>query len=371
MRARGSLEPWRDEREARQLLGALADALVCESPSFRPSRSVTSPLTDWLGRHDLVAPFYFACESLDPLVAARLRPAALSVAATNRAHFDALERIEAALAAAAIPVVLLKGAALAHSAYGGPSRRPMSDLDLWIGSERIVDAESALRGLGYGQVARPSPGEVQLRPPGRRSGLVELHETAFRGYWVRWTASVDEASVWQRAVPVAPGRAARRLAAEDEVIHLACHLVTNHVAQAPLRGLLDLALVARSRRPDWRVVVERAVRWRVATAVWLALDRAERTIGVPGATSALERLRPPRGRRIALGRLASPRAILGDRGVWHRRPAFPFLCTDRARDAVRFVRRAVWPDRAWLATRYGAGAGRLTHVRALVGSGRV
>jgi hypothetical protein len=341
---------------AREVLAALADALVCDAPSARPRRTVSSSLVEWLLRHDLAAPFYFAFD-VDPEVAARLRPTALSVAATNRAHFEALERIERALAAAAIPFVLLKGAALADSAYGGASRRPMSDLDLWIGSERITAGARVLEGLGYRPVGRPRDGEVQLRPPGRRSGLVELHERAFRGFWIDATASVDETALWRRASPVGPGRAALRLGSEDELLHVACHLVTNHLEQAPLRTLLDLALLTRSRAIDWGVLAERARLWRIATATWLALDLAERSIGLPGAARALEQLRPSRLRRVALGR-----------AIEHAKRALPFACIDRARDAVRFPGRAVWPERSWLVARYGADASRLAHLRALVGA---
>jgi len=364
-----SQAPWRDERDAREFLGRLADALVgVRRPGAAP---LPADLVAWLERHDLAAPVYFSGAVLDADFTARLRPAALSVAASNRAHFEALDRIEQGLAAATIPVVLLKGAALAHAAYGGPSRRPMSDLDLWIGRGRIAEAVSLLRDLGYRE-ERHADGETQLRPALRRGGLVELHESAFRGWWIRWTASVDEAGAWQRATPCAAGRAARRLAPEDEVIQLACHLVTNHVAQAPLRGLLDLALVARSRRPDWAEVADRAARWRLATAVWLALDRAERLIGLPGADAALARLRPSLARRLVLSRVAAPFSILTERSAWTRRPIVPLVCADRVRDAARMVRHAAWPARPWLVARYGArGAGRLAHLRSLVGSGRV
>jgi hypothetical protein len=209
-----------------------------------------------------------------------------------------------------------------------------------------------------------------MRPPGRRRGLVELHTTAFRGAWVRFTAAVDEGAVWRRAERTDPPRAARRLAAEDEILHLACHLVVNHLDQAPLRGLLDIALVARTRKPDWALLAARATEWRIATAVWLALDRSARTYGLPGAERALERLEPSAPRRVALSRLAHPQETLAGRVGAAGRATVPLVCTDRARDALRLAARAAWPDRSWLVSRYGADAGRLAHLRALVGPGR-
>ena len=360
--------PWSDERDAREFLGWLADSLVgaMRSP---PEIDARAQLATWLDGHELAAPAYATIGRTDAELADLLRPAALSTAAWNGAQFDALDRIDRALGTEGIRVVLLKGAALAHAAWGGPGRRPMSDLDLWVGPARVDDAVRVLHGLGYGEPRR-SGDEIQLRPVGWPRGLVELHETAFRGAWVGWTASVDEGEAWHRAGRLDPPRHALRLAAEDEILHLACHLVANHVAQAPLRGLLDIALVARTRKPDWAALVERASRWRIATATWLALDRTERTFGLPGAEATIARLAPSLSRSLALRRVATPGAILARRIGRPTRNVIPLVCTDRARDILRLARRAAWPDRPWIVARYGAGAGRATHLRALLGAGR-
>ncbi len=56
-----------------------------------------------------------------------------STAAHNALLFRELERILAALAAGAeIPVIVLKGAALAQTVYPDPALRPMGDLDLLV-----------------------------------------------------------------------------------------------------------------------------------------------------------------------------------------------------------------------------------------------
>ena len=60
----------------------------------------------------------------------------------------ALGEAAAALAAADVPVMLLKGAALGRLIYGSPAERPMSDLDLLIPAGRVDEGMRALAALG-------------------------------------------------------------------------------------------------------------------------------------------------------------------------------------------------------------------------------
>ena len=109
-------------------------------------------------------------------------------------------------------------------------------------------------------------GEIQLvgRTPG--SGLIELHWGVFAGEWLHRAAAVDDIGIRGRAVSVTiAGRPALMLAPEDAIIQLAAHLAVSHQMAAPgLRGLLDVALLARSQPVDWQAVAERARGWRVA-----------------------------------------------------------------------------------------------------------
>lgn len=64
----------------------------------------------------------------------------------------------AALNAAGVPVLLLKGAALAHTLYAHPAGRPFRDLDLLIRPGQTTAAFATLRQLGYTPTTRnPTP----------------------------------------------------------------------------------------------------------------------------------------------------------------------------------------------------------------------
>jgi hypothetical protein len=341
------------------------------------------PLAEWLVRNDLGGLGYAWALANDRPLARLLKAAAVGGAAGNLAHFASLERIECRFAALRIPMVLLKGAAVASSAYHDPSFRSMTDLDIWVDDEDVPRAVDGIRALGFRQDAglphrpaalqRLSCGELVFRHAGGAHGLVELHYGAFQGWWIQRVACPDKTAVWNRAEPMGPGRHARRLAPEDAILQTAFHVVVNQFGQAPWRGLMDLAVLSRVHDIDWDAVAERARSWRLRTATWLVLDTADRLIGLAGGGPAVAGLKPARGRRAALRSFVTPSALLSGRDLARptRRHAFMLALVDRPRDAARLIGRALWPERWWIAARYGRPVGRVEHLWGLVRRGEV
>ncbi|MBT7067033.1 MAG: nucleotidyltransferase family protein [Verrucomicrobia bacterium] len=112
-----------------------------------------------------------------------LKGLALRHRSANAIRFAELQRILTALHAAQIPVLLLKGAALAHVVYPDPALRPMRDIDLLIHPDVAVEAQSTLASLGY-KVPPAYPGKQLIDhhhlPPCVRvvdglSVCIELH----------------------------------------------------------------------------------------------------------------------------------------------------------------------------------------------------
>jgi hypothetical protein len=326
---------------------------------------------DWLLRHQLASFAFYRLRQAGVLArlpaefSGALRGMYYNAAGDAELHRRELADVLAVLDAAGVTPVLFKGAVLAYTAYPDPACRPMGDLDLWIDLEAMSRAQAALEGLGYVQrlkAERPvalqaqREGEIQLvgRTPG--SGLIELHWGVFAGEWLHRAAAVDDGGIRGRAVFVTiAGRPALMLAPEDAIIQLAAHLAVNHQMAAPgLRGLLDVALLARSQPVNWQAVAERARGWRVAAATWLVLDLADALFGLPDA-AAIAGLRPRRMRRGLLSRFVGADSMLAgrDRTRDPRRFVYQLLLVDRNRDAARLLGRALWPERGWLALRYG------------------
>jgi hypothetical protein len=377
--------PWRDDGDARDALARLAQTaagLGAPTGAAFTGNADSFELAAWLTHHDLAALAFASCLPEDPELAAILKGAAAGAAAGNLSHFATLQRIERKFEAEGLGMVLLKGAAVACSAYRDRWFRPMSDLDIWVRDGDMPRAVSALHALGFhgepGLPDRPealqrrSSGELVFRQGGSH-GLVELHYGAFPGWWIQRAAHPDTEGLWRRAEPMGPGRHARRLAAEDAVLQTAFHVAVNQFGQAPLRGLMDIAVLARTHAVDWTAVAQRARAWRLATATWLVLDTANRLIGIPGCDAAVASLRPSLPRRAALRRFVTPRAILSGRDLRRRllRHLFMLGLVDRPRDGGRLIGRTLWPEAWWIAARYGRPIGRIEHVWGLIRRGAV
>ncbi len=371
--------------DAPAFLHALAgDAQLADWAARRPDPA----WADWLIGQGLAA---YACHRLrragafgrlprelaQPLAAAYYR-----AAADAELHGRELAAVLDALAAAGITPILFKGAALAHLAYPDPACRPMGDLDLWLAAAEMPAAVAALQAAGYrrhGKDTRPlelqagREGEIQLAGAQPGQGLVELHYGVFAGEWLHRTAAVDSAGLAARVVPVTvAGRPARTLAPEDAVIQLAVHLAVNHQMAYPgVRALLDICLVACSHAVDWATVAQRARAWRVRTAVWQVLSLADGLLGLPEASPALTALQPSALRRRLLALFVTPASMLAGRDITGgpARFIYQLLLADRPRDAARLLGRALWPEDAWLAARYGR-TGRRTRAAHLLAAVR-
>lgn len=300
----------------------------------------------------------------------------LSSAAHNMQLFHELDRILAALRAANIPVVVLKGACLATALYDDVALRPMGDIDLWVQRPQLDAARTVVQSLGYSARARADrplalqdalTGETQMFREG--APIVELHWNIFSGEWLRHTGRIDEQAIWRRAVAFG-GRAARQLSPEDAIIHLCVHLAVNHqMSGRSLRTLVDLDCARRAWSVDWRTVAERAGAWRVSCATWIVLDALAELFGDSGSRLAVRDLAPSAPRRFVLRRFASLRMLVNGLELRGGPKRFLFLLSlvDRPADAVVLAWRALFPDRLWLTLRYGlpdAASWRLWRLRA-------
>jgi hypothetical protein len=281
-------------------------------------------------------------------------------------HQRELLSVLQALHAQDIWPIIFKGAALSWMVYPDPACRPMGDLDLWIKPDDLPAAQAVLSELGYQQIRNPIRppelmerfgGEIHMVGTDSDTGLIELHLSVFLGEWLRHAAAIDEAAVRARAVRSSwHDCRVDLLSAEDALIQLVIHLAVNHqLSFFTMRGLLDIALLARRQPIDWNAIVQRARVWRVATALWLVLSLTVDLAGLDEATEAARQLQPSTLRRRLLGRFANAESLvlMRDLSASKWRYVFLLLLIDRRRDAVKLIVRALWPERDWLIARYG------------------
>lgn len=295
-----------------------------------------------------------------------LRGAYLHAAARNRIWLRELDAALQALAAAGIPVIVLKGAALASAVYADPALRPMTDLDLLIQSEQVPAATAALLAAGY---SPPLPGHCPLAdrlasnsemvlcqrdPP---YTLLELHWHLFDSPHYR--RAVDVAWFWQTALAgQIAGRAGLILGPEAQILHLCGHLALHHEGEQPggypspkLLWHVDVGEVIHryGEQMDWALVLEKAQAYDLILSLQLVLGRVD----------ALWPGRVPAGPLTQLRNLtASPveRRVFALLTARHR-PTAQRLYTDliglpdwRAR--VDHAVRSLFPAPAYMTSRY-------------------
>lgn len=274
-------------------------------------------------------------EGLGPLIYAAYQSGAPGLAAAFKRDYQialgeqamyqvSLIQMLKGLDSAEIPVVLLKGVALAYTAYPHPALRTMSDLDIWLHPDQIRQAMQHIQRLGfrhYDKAGRETPprlspgGKVKFNLPNWTNGGIELHANPFSGLWLDALAAIDLPAVWQRRQALSvSGAPAWQLAPEDNLLHVGLHLVIgNQLSQAALRGLIDITLAARARPVDWPLLAARARVWGVATAMWLVLDLARQLFELEIAASALAALSPASSRAALLRRLTPFERVLQGR----------------------------------------------------------
>ena len=292
--------------------------------------------------------------------AAREEVAALVQFAFFRPHLAALLR---AGTEAGLGLLVLKGAALAETAYPRPSLRRFGDLDVLVGRADAARARTLLESLGYvvdplqwEEVVRGRDCQVNFFSHTERGPVVvELHTELINNDLFFGKFRVDDAGLWERARPARlAGVEARVLGPEDQILHLCLHLA-GHSLAAP-QSLRDIAQVCSVSAVDWPLLVSLAHKSGTGAACFAALFAAARLLGTPVPPTALDSLAPRAG-RTRLERLSEARAADGIEDVAAARTErlrFPLLWhllgSPQARG--RALWRIVFPSRQWLIGHY-------------------
>lgn len=309
---------------------------------------------------------------------------AYTAVAENAIRQQAFAYLAQKLHEANLPVVPLKGMALALTIYADPSQRVMSDIDLWLDDAGMARAAELLPQWGFvfsdkddrpHELQKLADGEMRFGHPRWPRLLIELHWSPFPGWWLKRTAVVNNTAVWQRLTPhQLPHLPApiQLLAPEDCILLLILHLTLgSQFAHSPVRMLVDMAMVAQKYEVNWGVLVERARAWRVSTAVWLTLHLALQLLPPRGLTPThLQPIQPRATHQRQLAQFVNPTSIINHHDIttsW-RRYLLLTLLVDRPRDRLKLIGRTLWPEPDWLRARYGAPTNNWQHLARLLKS---
>jgi len=170
------------------------------------------------------------------------------------------------LGEAGVPVIPLKGVALAESLYGDITLRVCADMDLLVPRSRVPQALNLLRARGYNaefterfyfDLLLRSHIEYALARDDRQFRyLLELHWGLLWG--LPWDKAATE-EIWAEAQPAGCfGTPAYKLSPEWELLFLAVH-AAKHQCQG-LKWLVDIHVICSTGRIDWEKVREKAAR---------------------------------------------------------------------------------------------------------------
>jgi hypothetical protein len=179
---------------------------------------------------------------------------------------EELVRVLTQLGAAGVPVIPLKGIALAESLYGDAALRNSADLDILIHPKYLVDSLHLLESVGY-RARWSDPSWVRLLARYGKDCLL-MREDARRVYPLQvhcgliWGGPAEQpllAELWSDAAPrpfhAAPAYA---LSPEWEFLYLAVHAARH--GYPPYKWLVDLDWLLLRGGIDWDKVQEKAMR---------------------------------------------------------------------------------------------------------------
>lgn len=192
----------------------------------------------------------------------QLRGEAMQAAAYEQLRAIDLDEVLAALAAAGVEALVLKGSALAYDLYPAPELRPRSDTDLLIARDDLPKLRAAMLALGF---------EEHLSS-GDEHGLRQAEFTRAPGmvYDVHWSATNVPAfdavlrydDLRTRSLPLPQlGPHARGLSYVDALLLACIHRVAHHHDSDRLIWLVDIGLLrTRMTRGEherfWRLAAE-------------------------------------------------------------------------------------------------------------------
>jgi hypothetical protein len=279
---------WRPTPDELLLVGAAIRPTDAALADWRAWRANRDPLRteDGLVRLFPQVLHNLARAGLEPAEERLLKAAILPLAAKHRLAREGFERAAHALAGSGIPVLVLKGPALAAHYFPAAWCRPMNDVDLCVRDADLARAVAAVEQAGW---ALENPADLVRRElqhsatlRGAASAPIDLH---WRLMSPCLYPGADDAA-WARALPFGEGfpDGVRRLCAEDEFL-LCCQHGARQNPTRPTRWLVDAAMILRGAGAGFDAdrLFEEAGRRRLRMPVHHTVVLLARSLAVPEA----------------------------------------------------------------------------------------
>jgi len=361
-----------------QLLMCCAKTKLSKNNQDETRKLVNNGL-DWdyvlqIGRaHGLVPLLYYHLHRIDhnhripqPIMD-QLHNAYYSNLARNLLLYDESSRVLRSFEEKEIPVVVVKGLALAEMVYKNVALRPMADVDLLVQKRTLPETMKTLFKLGF-----------EVQPQEKRTTTKYMNESHFvkRQENLKYLPSLIINIHWDLTAPARfkgatkintqqmiskarPGKVACSnilvMAPEDQVLHVIYHATFQH----PFIGLLQLCDVAeiiklKENELDWQVLVKTSRNGRIATAAYYFLSSSKKLVEAPIPNWVLKALAPNLLKRSLLDILLVKSGFLTKCPTYSvpSRYLLQILMLDKMINTLSLLWKAVFPPLEWLTVYY-------------------
>ncbi len=307
------------------------------------ARHAVAPLIhDALKEEDAILPDH---------VKEKLATAYYHTALHNTLLYERLAKIVDAFNRAEVPVILLKGAALAQQVYGNVALRPMSDLDFLVRKEKMSRAERLLVELGYEVRDHAHPYLRHATFAGESNGTrahIEVHRHIVSSAYYRRT--IPDEWLWQHASESAIGDVtALMLSPERAIAHSCLHLLDHVGTAGTLLWLCDIREISQRREINWETLADKLIQFKIALPAGSMLFACSRLLDLPLSDHVRQRLlthQPGFLEKKAYQFCLSPARSSASKTF------FDFLAVEGISARVQYLRSRLLPDRDYMMARY-------------------
>ncbi|HSH04023.1 MAG TPA: nucleotidyltransferase family protein [Anaerolineae bacterium] len=328
-------------------------------------------------RSDGLAPFVYhqlgtARQQLPPATQQLLQQNYYQNLSVNHIRFEALRTLGQQLATANIPVLVLKGGALALTVYPDPSLRFMGDLDITVPPHQTEAALHICQQNGYNIHPDDLP-DLQNRTWLHHEGwhirlikqvhgkqmVLELHWPLRPTVLISQVAQLDLTAAWQAAIPLEPNHNLYQFHPAWQLLHLCLHTGLQHrFTDLGLRQYIDIDLLLRDRlcqTPDfWPTFISLAQQARAQHVSYFCLRLTQALLGTPLPDDALAPLLPPATKTERFDQIFDPAFALNRHRAFydHQRSVWRQLTTDRWQDRLAGPWQQLFPSADYLTYYY-------------------
>jgi hypothetical protein len=297
-----------------------------------------------------------------PLVAERLTemsqtPPALVALLASRARREAaadvvreveLIRLMAALDAARLPALVMKGAQLAYTHYRRPDLRPRMDTDLIVAAPARAAAHQLLVDLGYEPVEQVAADLVMYQAiyVKKRDGVtvhaVDLHWRLANPQRFGTVLSYDDLAASATRI-AAFGDGAKGLAPVHALLVACIHQVAHHPHARRLIWQYDVHLLAsKLSAAEWDAFTSLAMERRVSSVCRRSLELAMQHFHTPVPADVVERLGATETSDAATAAYLSPSRRQIHDAMWD------FQALPTWGERLRLVRQHLFPPASYM-----------------------